>query len=173
MTSLKLFLGKYSLLLQVAVVAILLAAIGVQTLRLAESKTDYAELQATVAMERQARAEQYARDVARYRAAEQQLVAKAGEIQEKARANESALRARVADLRDQLRNRPSRPAEGAASAAAASPPVAHTGAGLYREDGEFLAGEAAAAAIIVGERDLCYAQYDAAREALKRLVEQK
>jgi hypothetical protein len=51
---------------------------------------------------------------------------------------------RVGDLMRQLRNRPPRPTE-PASAASQSSGAGSTGAGLHREDAEFLAGEAAAA----------------------------
>lgn len=66
------------------------------------------------------------------------------------------INARLADALGRLSDRPARPA---ADIVPANPRTAAsgTGAGLYREDGQFLAGEAAAAARIAAERDACYA----------------
>jgi hypothetical protein len=46
------FFSKYALALKLAFIAVLLGAIGVQTLRLADAHTDLAKLQASVAQER-------------------------------------------------------------------------------------------------------------------------
>lgn len=72
-----------------------------------------------------------------------------------------------------LRNRPTRPPEGAAhavDAAAAEPATSCTGAALYREDGEFLAGEAARADRVLAELEACQSKYIDAGEALKRFM---
>lgn len=69
-------------------------------------------------------------------------------------------------LVDSLRKRPTRD-----SSPASSTPSTCTGAQLYREDGTFLAGEAARAERITKERDFYYEQYERARlslDALKR-----
>lgn len=50
-----------------------------------------------------------------------------------------------------------------------TPSPSHTGAGLYREDGEFLAGEAAYADIVTSERDACYRAYNRIEDTLKEL----
>lgn len=73
-----------------------------------------------------------------------------------------------------LRNRPSRPAPSPASPidpAPAEPAASCTGATLYREDGEFLAGEAARAERILSELGACQKQYGDAEIALKRFLE--
>lgn len=73
-----------------------------------------------------------------------------------------------------LRNRPSRPAPSPASTVdtpAPEPAQSCTGASLYREDGEFLAGEAARADRILSELDACQKQYGDAEIALKRFLE--
>lgn len=72
-----------------------------------------------------------------------------------------------------LRNRPARPPEGAAHAAdpaAPEPATSCTGAALYREDGEFLAGEAARADRVLAELEACQSKYTDAGEALKRFM---
>lgn len=72
---------------------------------------------------------------------------------------------RVADnLRNSLRNRPSR--ETIVYRDNSSPPQACTGAELSREDGEFLAGEAARAEELIKERDFYYKQYEQVRKNL-------
>jgi len=71
----------------------------------------------------------------------------------------------VADnLRNSLRNRPSR--ETIVYRDNSSPPQACTGAELSREDGEFLAGEAARAEELIKERDFYYKQYEQVRNNL-------
>lgn len=68
---------------------------------------------------------------------------------------------RVGQLLGELRNRPQRPASGSAAASHPAAGAACTGSGLYRPDAEFLAGEAAAAAVIASQRDYCHDRYDA------------
>ena len=73
-----------------------------------------------------------------------------------------------------LRDRPSRPAEspaGQPDPAPAEPATSCTGATLYREDGEFLAREAARADRILSELESCQKQYGDAEIALKRFME--
>ena len=67
----------------------------------------------------------------------------------------------VDNLRYSLRNRPSR--ETIRYAESPEAPRTCTGSELSREDGEFLAGEAARAAIIAKERDYYYQQYEQVR----------
>lgn len=179
----KLFVGKYTLYLQLAVVALLLAAIGVQTLRLANAELDYAHLDAVVAKERQSAAELFAKDIQHTRDIEQQLVTQ-GEAQRKQ--DEEALRALGAD-RDRLGRllaaRAHRPAAvavvpaagavaGSGSGSGAGDPSG-TGAGLYAEDGVFLAGEAAAAKRYTIALRSCLRQYEDARETLNQPTEKK
>jgi hypothetical protein len=70
-----------------------------------------------------------------------------------------AINTRLAADLVQLRNRPERPAGGAAPG---NPPVgqACTGAQLYRPDAEFLAGEAARAQRVLEQRDYCHQRYE-------------
>jgi hypothetical protein len=63
----------------------------------------------------------------------------------------------------ELRNRPERPAVLPENSGACR---SGTGAGLYRSDGEFLAGEAARAASIAAERDACHALVNELRAAV-------
>lgn len=73
-----------------------------------------------------------------------------------------------------LQKRASRPPEKPASTvdpAPAEPATSCTGASLYREDGEFLAGEAARADRILTELAACQAQYEDAGVALKKFME--
>lgn len=66
-----------------------------------------------------------------------------------------------------LRDRPSRDSPGSVSGDSATGAGASgTGAGLYREDGEFLAREAARAKRLAIRLAQCQAQYNAARAAL-------
>ena len=83
----------------------------------------------------------------------------------RAKQNEiNKLTSRVASLRRELLKRPSR----------SDPVIAGTGATctgreLYREDGEFLVGEASAAERIRLERDYYYERYEEARKQIERL----
>lgn len=67
----------------------------------------------------------------------------------------------VDNLRYSLRNRPSR--ETIRHVESPEAPRTCTGSELSREDGEFLAGEAARAAVIAKERDYYYQQYEQVR----------
>ena len=66
-------------------------------------------------------------------------------------------------LNRMLSNRPQRDP---AISIPASPGAACTGAELYRQDGEFLAGEAARAEKVMRERDYYYDQYEQARKKI-------
>lgn len=79
------------------------------------------------------------------------------------------------DALGELRDRPARPGPGsqgkggAPDAAGAGPSGGCTGAGLYRDDAEFLTWRADAAQRIRLQRDSCYRLYGAAREAVSKL----
>lgn len=77
------------------------------------------------------------------------------------RANEATSRRLLAML-DGLRDRPERPAV-PSSGGADGQAGPGTGANLYREDGEFLAGEAARADKLRAELARCYAAIDAGK----------
>jgi hypothetical protein len=84
------------------------------------------------------------------------------------------LRARIDVLAGELRKRPSRPVVQAGRAdvhqqvAGPGPAGGCTGAGLYRDDAEFLAGKAALFESIRRQRDVCYIQYQRAQQALSK-----
>ena len=77
--------------------------------------------------------------------------------------------ARLQSTIDGLRKRPSRTTTSQGVSNTSSCEGAGTGAGLYREDAEFLIGEAARASAVVAERDYYYTAYERARKKLKEL----
>lgn len=77
-----------------------------------------------------------------------------------------ALSATIGNLRNELRNRPYRPTDNSTTPQSGT---TCTGAQLYREDAEFLAGEAARAESVRIERDYYYEVYENARKELERL----
>lgn len=93
-----------------------------------------------------------------------QIVQSALELEKEKNEEINKLNASVASLNDRLRNRPSR--ETIVYRDAPRIEQACTGAELYREDGEFLAGEAARAERVRIERDYYYSQYEQARKKL-------
>lgn len=105
----------------------------------------------------------------RVRESEDTLAAKADEGRKADAETIRSLNARVADLDKRLRERPSRPPTTGASQSACVGPDRGTGAGLYREDGLFLSGEAASAQRIRVQRDTCYQRYADAQAELKAL----
>lgn len=73
-------------------------------------------------------------------------------------------------LERSLLNRPKREeAPRSAPSESSSPPSSCTGSELYREDGEFLAGEAARADKLIVERDFYWQSYENARKELENL----
>ena len=80
------------------------------------------------------------------------------------------LNARVASLTRSLQERPNRPDSSGVSndSRVEESKPGSTGVGLYREDSEFLLGEAARAEMIKEELQTCYKSYDAAKEVLDR-----
>ena len=80
------------------------------------------------------------------------------------------LNARVASLTRSLQERPSRPESSGVpdNARVEETPKGATGAQLYRQDGEFLAREAARAELIKEELLTCYKSYDTAKATLDK-----
>ena len=80
------------------------------------------------------------------------------------------LNARVASLTRSLQERPNRPDSSGISndSRVEETKQGATGAQLYREDGIFLAREAARAELIKEELQTCYKSYDAAKEVLDK-----
>lgn len=159
-------MGKLTpILLSMLLAALALA--GVQTVRLARSETAFANHRASVAAIRATMEEQHAIDMEAARTVETRLAAEADTTRKEKYEAVTTLDRRVAALLERLRlERTPRPAapEGAGLTVASTGPSG-TGAGLHIEDGEFLVGEAAAAARIGFERDACIRLYNAARDA--------
>lgn len=92
-------------------------------------------------------------DLAAARAKEQEWQA-AADAQQKAKDEQiSKINRRLVAALGELRNRPERPAVVPENSSTCR---SGTGAGLYRPDGAFLIGDAAAAARVASERDACY-----------------
>jgi len=91
-------------------------------------------------------------------------------IQKEKDAKLQVLNSRVASLNLSLQQRPSRAESSGVSNDSKVGEVRQgsTGTGLYREDGIFLAGEAARAELIKEELLTCYRSYDEARETLEK-----
>ena len=91
-------------------------------------------------------------------------------IQKEKDAKIKTLNARVATLTRSLQERPSRPESSGISndSRVEETRQGATGAQLYREDGIFLAREAARAELIKEELLTCYKSYDTAKEALDK-----
>ena len=99
-----------------------------------------------------------------------ELEQKFDNIQKEKNAKIQTLNARVASLTRSLQERPNRPEPSGvpnSTGIEESKPGA-TGAQLYRQDGEFLAGEAARAELIKEELLTCYKSYDTAKAALDK-----
>ena len=79
------------------------------------------------------------------------------------------LDARLVDALGQLRNRPDRPSDGGVPpvAGTGATPAGCTGAGLFKDDSEFLIRLANNADRLKTSLATCYQQYDNAREAVK------
>lgn len=68
-----------------------------------------------------------------------------------------------------LQQRPSRSEPKQSTPGDACPTPSYTGASLYREDGEFLAGEASRAEVVLKERNFYYEQYNSVKNELDKL----
>lgn len=97
------------------------------------------------------------------------LLAKANKTIEENEIKRKADNARYEHIISSLRNRPLRSEANIDSSSPSVSTCSSTGAGLYREDGEFLAGEAAEAAEIVRERDYYYRSLKELTEELEQL----
>lgn len=159
-------MGKLTpILLSMLLAALALA--GVQTVRLAQAETALANHKTSTANIRATMEAQHAIDQEAARIVGERLAREADTTRKEKYEAVTTLNRRVAALSERLRiERTHRPAEEKGEGSTtASPGSSGTGAGLYREDGLFLIGEAAAAAIIGFERDACIKQYNAARDA--------
>jgi len=98
---------------------------------------------------------------------EQELQASADKLRKEKDAEIRNINARATALSNSLRERASRPAAEASAvpstASAGCAPASCTGAGLSREDAEFLAGEATRADELRAALRQCHAQYESLR----------
>jgi hypothetical protein len=111
--------------------------------------------------------EAYAQAQEAARVKEQSLQAQADRLREEKDNEIRNLNARAAALTNSLRDRPSRTATIASTVPSSTglscPALTCTGAELSREDGEFLAGEAARADELRAALKQCYKQYESVR----------
>lgn len=114
-----------------------------------------------------------------YRQKEQVELSMQDKLQELQRKKDEQIRsiskrydAIIAGLRDRKERASSSEQGGSDPSANAETACGCTGEGLYREDAEFLVGEAARAELIKQELLTCYKAYDSAREALIRYNQQ-
>lgn len=102
------------------------------------------------------------------RAKEQALQASADQLRKEKDREIRDLNARAVALTNSLRERPARPATQSSpvpsTASAGCAPASCTGAGLSREDAQFLAGEAARADELRTSLKQCLAQYESMRQ---------
>lgn len=127
-----------------------------------------AEVQQKWDRERAAQEAEYAAAQAAAREKEQALQANADQIRKEKDREIRDLNARAAALTNSLRDRPARPTTqtSAVSSTASNgcAPASCTGAGLSREDAEFLAGEAARADELRASLRQCLNQYETLRQ---------
>jgi hypothetical protein len=127
-----------------------------------------AEVQQKWDKERAAQLAEHAAAQAAAREKEQELQASADLLRKDKDREIRDLNARTAALTNSLRDRPSRPTTEASTvsstASAGCAPSSCTGAGLSREDAQFLAGEAARADELRASLKQCHAQYQAIRQ---------
>lgn len=127
-----------------------------------------AEVQQKWDKERAAQLAEHAAAQAAAREKEQELQASADLLRKDKDREIRDLNARTAALTNSLRDRPSRPTAEtstvSSTASAGCAPTSCTGAGLSREDAQFLAGEAARADELRASLKQCHAQYQAIRQ---------
>ena len=127
-----------------------------------------AEVQQKWDKERAAQLAEHAAAQAAAREKEQELQASADLLRKDKDREIRDLNARTAALTNSLRDRPSRPTTEtstvSSTASAGCAPSSCTGAGLSREDAQFLAGEAARADGLRASLKQCHAQYQAIRQ---------
>lgn len=138
--------------------AFLLAMVGFQQVRVNNAKAATARVEVAFADYRAA-SEAKAREAElENRQVEQSWQTFANQNGAQKDAEIKAQRDRADALVSELRSRPPRPiATGSNLPTSPAACTSATGAGLYREDGEFLIREAASAAQVAKERDTCYA----------------
>lgn len=151
--------------------ALALGLAGLQTVRLANEQADHQKTISTYATERTNAAEALAKATDERRALESRIATAIHLNREKDRDQIAALNRRANALAASLRDRADRPAatdmpQGGDPATAGQGAGLGTGLGLYRQDGEFLVGEAARANRLRVALAACYRDYEAARAEL-------
>lgn len=120
-----------------------------------------AKIEYTIELNKQAEVQRKAREKA-----EGELIAKHNILMEERDAQLLAVNASLDDALERLSNRPTRPAS-VSNPSTSKVEQACTGRELYREDGQFLAREAARAEALIIERDYFYNEYENARKKLE------
>lgn len=143
---------------KLVLVGILLALLGVQTMRIDRAHRQYAELQTQYA-EASRKAEADAR------ATERKWQDHANETAKAKDETILNINARLDDALGELRNRPARPAGDVPGTASTCKGA--TGAGIYAEDAGLLIREAARADKLRAALAACYSQYDAISQPVK------
>ena len=160
----------------VAVAVAAAASIGAFALRNASLKLQLEKQATGFAIERAKAAEENQRMSERLRATENRVIEAFAKGRESADVEIKNLTARNSELIASLRERSSRPpAETPKPDAGAAPqscPPGATGAQLYREDGEFLVGEATLAAETQVELRACVRDFNSLRNAVSELTKQ-
>lgn len=151
--------------------AVVLGLAGLQTVRLADEQADHAKTVATYATQRTNAAEALTTAIGERRALENRIATAIHLNREKDRDQITALTRRADALAVSLRDRANRPVatdvpQGGDTAPAGTAAGVGTGLGLYRQDGEFLVGEAARANRLRIALAACYRDYEAARSEL-------
>lgn len=151
--------------------ALALGLAALQTVRLANEQADHQKTISTYATERTNAAEDLAKATDERRALENRIATAINLNREKDRDQIATLTRRADALARSLRDRPDRPIatdvpQGGDAAAAGPVASVGTGLGLYRQDGEFLVGEAARANRLRIALAACYRDYEAARAEL-------
>ena len=104
--------------------------------------------------------------------AEKNMVLSSLQAEQKKNSDKQTIIDRNATLIRSLQQRPKREDSSKADSAAPSIEAACTGAQLHREDGEFLAREAARADELIVDRDFYYERYEYARQQLEKMNDQ-
>jgi Tfp pilus assembly protein PilX len=139
---------------KLVVCAVLLALLGVQTMRLNHAHMERAQLEAQ-------HAEAARKAEADARATERKWQDQANETTKAKDEQILNINARLADALGELRNRPSRPAGDVPSTSSTCKGT--TGAGIYAEDAAVVIREAARADRLRTALAACYSQYDQIR----------
>ena len=162
------WIKTYSLVLLAILLAVVVGITGVQTLRLAKEKTNFAGYKSEVVLLEAKRERVYSTDLKASRAATDALQNIININQKAKDAEIKLINSRHAVAVAGLRNRPeNRSTSVGSSTNLAGATEGATGLQLSGPDGRFLAGEAARADTLRAALQTCYKNYDAALDVLK------